>query len=65
MKKAEVQLPIESTDSISDEKKNSNSDEKSTSNDEPVTKKQRLSNKEYKKMRSGQNKVKAFNICPF
>lgn len=58
MKKAEVQPPIESTDPKSDKETNENSDEMSISTDEPAPKKQRLSNKEYKKLRSGQNKVR-------
>lgn len=52
MKKPEAQLPVEE-----DNKSKTNSDEKTTFTDEPAPKKQRLSNKEYKKLRSGQNKV--------
>lgn len=52
MKKAEVQPPVEEVKELK-----TDSGEKTPLTDEPAPKKQRLSNKEYKKLRNGQNKV--------
>lgn len=65
MKKVEVQPAIESNDPIPDKNTNADCDEKSTCDAEPAPKKQRLSKKEYKKLRSGQNKVSEFDQILF
>lgn len=57
MKKVEIQYIIEPAVPSSDGKTDESFEEKKKCSDEPAVKKQRLSNKEYKKNRSGQNKA--------